>query len=47
MIDKKFYSPATVENWFVVVYERPGRFEQAQVNDMVQGLIQAGRDVGK
>lgn len=47
MIDKKFFKPVTIDSWLVVVYERPGRFEQREVDDMVNGLMSAAKDVGE
>lgn len=46
MIDKKFYSPASIDKWVVVVYERQQRFNANNVREMVEGFVAACRDVG-
>ncbi|KZT20385.1 argonaute-like protein [Neolentinus lepideus HHB14362 ss-1] len=46
MMDKKFYNPATIERWVVVVYERQQRFTAANAKEMVDGFTAACRDVG-
>ncbi|KAL0065940.1 hypothetical protein AAF712_007067 [Marasmius tenuissimus] len=46
MIDKKFYNPVTVLNWFIVVYETKQRFGENAVNDMVRGLIEGCNSTG-
>ncbi|KAI6105779.1 argonaute-like protein [Pisolithus sp. B1] len=46
-IDKRFFRPATIERWIVVVYERQQRFNQQSAQDMINGLVQCSRDVGE
>ncbi|EPQ59451.1 argonaute-like protein [Gloeophyllum trabeum ATCC 11539] len=46
LIDKKFYSPASIDKWVVVVYERQQRFNANNVREMVEGFVAACRDVG-
>ncbi|KAI6152116.1 argonaute-like protein [Pisolithus tinctorius] len=46
MIDKRFFRPATIDRWIVVVYERQQRFNQQSAQDMINGLVQCSRDVG-
>ncbi|KAI0921048.1 hypothetical protein AcV5_001233 [Taiwanofungus camphoratus] len=46
MIDKRFFKPAVIERWAVVIYERPQRFRDDNVQDMIQGLISACNGVG-
>ncbi|KIJ70038.1 hypothetical protein HYDPIDRAFT_35479 [Hydnomerulius pinastri MD-312] len=41
MIDKRFFRPATIERWVVVVYERQQRFNQQAAQDMINGLTQS------
>ncbi|KAG6866468.1 hypothetical protein C0991_003986 [Blastosporella zonata] len=45
-IDKRFFRPAEVTEWCVVVYERQNRFGEQQARDMVAGLTASCRDVG-
>ncbi|KAG6837428.1 hypothetical protein H0H93_009522 [Arthromyces matolae] len=45
-VDKRFYRPAEVLEWCVVVYEQQGRFGEKAVRDMVDGLTASFRDVG-
>lgn len=45
-IDKRFYRPASIEHWMVVVYERQQRFGQQAASDMVSGLVQGCTEVG-
>ncbi|KAH7914195.1 argonaute-like protein [Hygrophoropsis aurantiaca] len=42
----RFWRPATVERWVVVVYERQQRFSQQAAQEMVQGLIASCQAVG-
>jgi hypothetical protein len=44
--DKKFYRPATIKRWVVVIYERQARFKQDLATEMVQAFIQAAQSVG-
>ncbi|KAF9226544.1 argonaute-like protein [Gyrodon lividus] len=46
MIDKRFFRPASIERWLVVVYERQQRFNQQAAQDMINGLLQSCKDVG-
>lgn len=46
-IDKKFWKPATIERWIVVIYERQQRFGNQIVGDMIAGLVSAARDCGE
>ena len=46
-IDKRFFRPASIERWIVVVYERQQRFNQQAAQDMIDGLLRCCRDVGK
>ena len=47
MIDKKFYKPATITKWVVVIYDRVQRFGEAQAKEMVKGLMDACAQVGQ
>ncbi|CAL1700780.1 unnamed protein product [Somion occarium] len=46
MIDKKFFQPATIKAWVVVVYERQNRFRDENAKDMIAGLLEACAAVG-
>ncbi|KAL0575953.1 hypothetical protein V5O48_006023 [Marasmius crinis-equi] len=46
MIDKKFHQPATIFNWYIVVYESERRFGREAVNDMIRGLIEGCNSTG-
>ncbi|KAJ7368370.1 argonaute-like protein, partial [Mycena albidolilacea] len=46
MVDKKFFKPAAIERWVVVVYERQGRFNDQAAQDMMKGLCGSCCDVG-
>jgi len=46
MIDKRFFRPASIERWIVVVYERQQRFSQQAAQDMIDGLLRGCSDVG-
>jgi eukaryotic translation initiation factor 2C len=46
MIQRKFFRPATIDRWVVVVYERQGRFGQQAAQDLVSGMLQSCSDVG-
>lgn len=46
MVDKRFFRPASIERWIVVIYERQQRFTQQSAQDMIDGLVQCSRDVG-
>jgi len=45
-VDKRFYKPAAIERWVVVVYERQQRFNQQSADEMTAGLLASCRDVG-
>lgn len=45
-VDKRFYSPAIIDRWVVVVYERQQRFNQQSADEMTSGLLTSCRDVG-
>lgn len=47
MIDKTFVKPASVDRWFVIIYERIQRFNEGAAREMVGSLIQACRAVGQ
>ncbi|KIM90880.1 hypothetical protein PILCRDRAFT_811377 [Piloderma croceum F 1598] len=46
MVDKRFYKPASIDRWVVVVYERQQRFNQQSADEMTAGLMASCRDVG-
>lgn len=46
MIDKKFYKPATIKAWVIIVYERQQRFPPNAVNEMIDGIMRSCADVG-
>ncbi|KAJ8580661.1 argonaute-like protein [Rhizopogon salebrosus TDB-379] len=46
MIDKRFFKPAAIERWIVVIYERQQRFNQQSAQDMIDGLLRSFKDVG-
>ncbi|KAG6917905.1 hypothetical protein DXG01_000514 [Tephrocybe rancida] len=46
MVDKRFFRPAEVTEWCVVVYEQQRRFGEKEARDMVAGLTASFRDVG-
>ena len=46
-VDKRFYKPAVIERWVVVVYERIQRFNQQNADEMTAGLLASCKDVGK
>ncbi|THH11493.1 hypothetical protein EW145_g610 [Phellinidium pouzarii] len=45
MIDRRFYRPAEIKGWIVVVYERQQRFNQNAAQNMIEGLLASFRDV--
>jgi len=45
-VDKRFFKPATIERWVVVIYERSQRFGQAQAQEMITGLVTSCEQVG-
>ncbi|KAF9247291.1 argonaute-like protein [Melanogaster broomeanus] len=46
MIQRRFFRPATIDRWVVVVYERQGRFTQQAAQDLVTGILQSCGEVG-
>jgi eukaryotic translation initiation factor 2C len=46
MRDKKFYKPAPIRKWVVIIYERQARFRQDIATEMVQSFIQGAQSVG-
>ena len=46
MIDKKLYRPSSITRWIVIVLERPQRFSQGAVDDMINGLRHATSNMG-
>ncbi|KAG6816930.1 hypothetical protein H0H87_001632 [Tephrocybe sp. NHM501043] len=46
VVDKRFFKPAEVMEWCVVIYEQQRRFGDQQARDMVIGLTSSFRDVG-
>ncbi|KIK94706.1 hypothetical protein PAXRUDRAFT_827744 [Paxillus rubicundulus Ve08.2h10] len=46
MIDKRFFRPAAIERWAVVIYERQQRFNQQAAQDMIKGLVHGCNEVG-
>ena len=47
MVDKRFYRPVEIAAWVIVVYERPQRFKQENAQDMIRGMLDSFREVGK
>lgn len=45
-VDKRFFKPAEVTGWVVVVYEQQARFGDAAARDMISGLTRSFQDVG-
>lgn len=45
-VDKRFFRPATIDRWVIVVYERLQRFTQQNADEMTAGLLASCRDVG-
>ncbi|KZT39639.1 argonaute-like protein [Sistotremastrum suecicum HHB10207 ss-3] len=46
MVDKKFYQPAKVEGWIIVIYENQGRFGDQKVRGLIDGLVRGCEEVG-
>lgn len=46
MVDKKFYQPANITGWMVIIYEGEQRFIPANAKDMIQGLLGSFKEVG-
>lgn len=47
MLDKKFFRPAIIVKWVVIVYEVEQLFGRPQAQEMTKSLIAACRNVGK
>lgn len=45
-MDKRFFTPADIERWVVVVYEQQRRFDSRTVGEMVQGILDGAASVG-
>ncbi|KDQ64588.1 hypothetical protein JAAARDRAFT_116696 [Jaapia argillacea MUCL 33604] len=45
-VDKKFFRPANINQWAVIIYERRQRFNDNNVQDLIAGLVQACKSVG-
>src|SRR6267154_4084641 len=46
-LDKRFFKPASIDRWIVVVYERQQRFNPQAAQDMIDGMLKSFRDVGQ
>lgn len=46
-MEKKFYRPATIVKFVVVIFERENRFGQRQVEEMTNSLVTACTQVGE
>ncbi|KAG6835954.1 hypothetical protein H0H93_012916 [Arthromyces matolae] len=46
MVDKRFYRPAEVKGWCIVVYEKRSRFGEDVVDNLINGLTASFRQVG-
>ncbi|GLB33868.1 putative argonaute family protein [Lyophyllum shimeji] len=46
MVDKRFFRPATITGWCVIVYEQQRRFGEGAAQDMIAGLTASFQDVG-
>ncbi|KAI0696653.1 argonaute-like protein [Cerioporus squamosus] len=46
LIDKKFYQPATIERWIVVIYERQQRYRPEMAQELVAGFVSMFQAVG-
>ncbi|KAI6160674.1 argonaute-like protein [Pisolithus thermaeus] len=46
MIDKRFFRPATIDRWIVVIYECQKHFNQQAAQDMITRFVQRCRDFG-
>jgi len=44
--DKKFYRPAVIKGWIMVIYERQGRFGEPQAKSVAKFLSDACTAVG-
>ena len=46
MLGKRFYSPAVIQGWMIVIYEIQHRFNDNAVANMKQGLLDSFEEVG-
>ncbi|KAI0255719.1 Piwi domain-containing protein [Lactifluus subvellereus] len=46
LTDKRMFSPSTVANWMVIIYEGQGRFNVGAANQMVTDLVERCEAVG-
>ncbi|KAF8076456.1 argonaute-like protein [Lyophyllum atratum] len=46
MVDKRFFKPATITGWCIIVYEQQRRFGENAAQDMIAGLTASFQDVG-
>jgi len=46
MVDKRFFKPATIDRWVVVIYERSQRFGEGPAEEMIAGLVRSCQEVG-
>lgn len=45
-VDKKFYRPATIQSFAIIIFERPQRFNENNANEMGRSLLDACAQVG-
>jgi len=45
-VDKRFFKPAAIDRWVVVIYERKQRFGDVQAQEMINGLVTCCQQVG-
>ncbi|KXN86194.1 Protein argonaute-3 [Leucoagaricus sp. SymC.cos] len=46
MVDKKFYRPAIIRKWVVIIYEAQHKFNQVAVDRAIKDLVEAARARG-
>jgi eukaryotic translation initiation factor 2C len=46
MVDKRFYAPAAIKAWVILIYETERRFSSRDCQDMIKGFLSACDDVG-
>lgn len=46
MVDKRFYAPAAIKAWVILIYESERRFSSRDCQDMIKGFLHACDDVG-
>ncbi|KAF8165769.1 argonaute-like protein [Crassisporium funariophilum] len=46
MRSKKFFRPATIRTWAIVIYESPGRFREDVVREMANAFVENAQAVG-